>query len=235
MNLDALHKRYYLNKPGWVDGTTQFKRIIEERLNNELKILDIGAGKISQHNYRGRVQQVVGIDICQEVLVNPNLDKAYQCCVTKIPFEDNSFDLAYADYLLEHLLDPTKAAYEIYRVLKPTAVLIIRTPNLWHYACSISRITPHRLHTVLRKKLQGKHEEDTFKTYYRCNTRHRIKQVFEKAGFILEYLEMVEKEPSYLMKYRWSFIIGLLYERLVNKTNLFEGLRANIFTVFKKT
>jgi ubiquinone/menaquinone biosynthesis C-methylase UbiE len=234
MGVSNLYQRYYLNKPGWIDGTTQFKRMIEIRLNNEFEILDIGAGKISQHNYRGRARKVVGVDISEEVLANPNLDEAYQCCVTKMPFRDNSFDLAYADYLLEHLAEPVKAAREMYRVLKPGGVFIIRTPNLWHYVTLISRITPHWLHTLLRVKLQGKHEEDTFKTYYSCNTRHQIKQVFEKAGFAVEHLEMVEKEPSYLMKWNRTFMLGLLYERLVNSTKMLENFRSNVFAVFRK-
>ncbi len=81
---------------------------------------------------------------------------------------------------------------------------------------------------------QDRHEEDTVKTFYSCNTRSEITRVFEMAGFSLEHPEMVEKEPSYLMKYSWSFIIGLLYERLVNSAKQLEGLRANIFAVFKK-
>ncbi|MHC2995251.1 MAG: class I SAM-dependent methyltransferase [Candidatus Atribacteria bacterium] len=234
MYMNSLHKRYYLNKPGWVDGTTQFKRMIESRLSPEHEILDIGAGKNSNHNYKGRVRKVVGIDLLKEVWDNPNLDEAYQCCVTKMPFEDNRFNLAFADYLLEHLPEPIKAVQEIYRVLKPNGVFIIRTPNFWHYVSLISRFTPYRLHTILREKLQGKCEEDTFKTYYRCNTRHQIKYIFEKAGFTLEHLEMVEKEPSYLMRWGWTFMIGLFYERLVNSTKWLELFRANIFAVFRK-
>lgn len=234
MKIDELYKKYYLNKQGWIDGTTQFKRMIEAHLTNELEILDIGAGRRSVHNLRGHVGKVVGIDISDGVLDNTNLDEAYQCSVLRMPFEDNRFAVAFADYVFEHLEYPTQAAREIFRVLKPGGVLIIRTPNLWHYTSLISRVTPHRLHILLRKKLQDKFEEDTFKTYYRCNTRHWIKQVFEKAGFTIERLDMVEKEPSYLMRWCWGFMVGLFYERLVNSAKLFEGLRANIFAVFKK-
>ncbi|MDI6889643.1 MAG: methyltransferase domain-containing protein [Thermodesulfovibrionales bacterium] len=208
--------------------------MIETRLSPEYKILDIGAGKDSNHNYKGCVRCVVGIDISEDVLDNSNLDEAYQCCVTSMPFEDNCFDLAFADYTIEHLPEPIKAAQEIYRVLKPGGIFIIRAPNLLHYTVLISRFTPYSLHILLRAKLQGKQEEDTFKTYYRCNTQRQVKQVFEKAGFTLEHLEMVEKEPSYLMKWGWTFMLGLFYERLVNSTKWLENFRANIFAVFRK-
>lgn len=234
MGVSKLYQRFYLNKPDWIDGTAQFKRMIETRLSPKYEILDIGAGRHSKHNYKGFVQKVIGVDVSEDVLNNPNLDEAYRCCVTNMPFEDNRFDLAFADYVFEHLPEPIKAAQEIYRVLKPGGVLIIRTPNHWHYVVLISRITPHWLHTLLREKLQGKHEEDTFKTYYRCNTRHQIKQILKKVSFSLEHFEMVEKEPSYLMRWRWSFMTGLFYERLVNSTKWLEMFRANIFAIAKK-
>ena len=203
--------------------------MIETRLSPEYEILDIGAGKRSNHNYQRCLRRVVGIDISEDVLANPNLDEAYWCCVTNMPFEDNRFDLAFADFFLEHLPEPIKAAQEIYCVLKPNGAFVIRTPNLWHYVTLISRFTPYRLHIILREKLQGKCEEDTFKTYFRCNTLSQIRHVFEESGFILERLEMVEKEPSYLMKWSWTFMMGLFYERIVNSTKWLERFRANIF------
>jgi SAM-dependent methyltransferase len=235
MGVNDLIKKYYLNKPGWINGTVQFKKLIESRINSESEILDIGASRNSQHNYKGFVRKIVGIDISEDVLSNPNLDEAYQCCVTKMPFEDNCFDLAFADYVLEHLDDPIKAAREICRVLKPDGVLVIRVPNLWHYVILISNMTPHWFHVFIRKKLQGTYEEDAFKTYYRCNTRRQIKKVFKEAGFIIEHLEMIEKEPSYLMKWNFIFMLGLFYERLVNSTTRLEGFRSNVFAVFRKS
>lgn len=51
MSVDKLYQRYYLDKLGWIDGTTQFKRMIETRLSPEYEILDIGAGKRGDYKH----------------------------------------------------------------------------------------------------------------------------------------------------------------------------------------
>ncbi|HLD82998.1 MAG TPA: class I SAM-dependent methyltransferase [Candidatus Omnitrophota bacterium] len=231
---NKLFQRFYSGREGWIDGTTQFKRLIESRLRPEFEILDLGAGQESAHNYRGVVRKVTGIDISGNIFSNLSLDEAYKCQVSQMPFKDNQFDLAYADWLLEHLAEPLPAAKEIYRVLKPDGILIIRTPNLWHYIPLLGRLTPFKAHIFLRRFLQDEDEANTFRTYYRLNTISKVKRVFRKAGFIAEELSLVEKEPSYLMKWDWLFTIGLAYERLVNSTESLRRLRANIFAVFRK-
>lgn len=233
-NVEILYKKFYLDRRCWVDGTAQFKILIQSYLDKSYEIIDLGAGNSSVHNYKGAVRNVVGVDINDTVFLNSKLDEAYKCSVTEMPFKNNRFDLAYADWLLEHLSDPIKSAKEIYRVLKPNGVLIIRTPNLWHYVSLISCCMPYKLHIILRKLLLNKDSKDTIKTYYRCNNILKIKRIFEKAGFITEELEMVEKEPSYLMTWEYVFMLGLAYERLVNSMEFLKWFRANIFAVFRK-
>jgi hypothetical protein len=50
----------------------------------------------------------------------------------------------------------------------------------------------------------------------------------------VESLEMVEKEPSYGMLARPLFLAFMAYERLVNASDRFAPLRANIFVVLRK-
>lgn len=234
MKASDLYKRYYLEDPTWIDGTTQFKKMIQEYLVKDAQVLDVGAGGKSCHNYKGVVAKVVGIDLSEEVFKNPNLDEAYVCDVNKMPFGDNSFDLAYADFAAEHFEKPDVAAAEIYRILKPGGVFVTRTPNLMHYIVAASFFTPHSIHKAMRKLMQNSDEKDIFKTYYRCNTRSKIAAVFTRAGFDVERIDMVEKEPSYLLKWAVPFLIGLCYERVVNKFEMLSLFRANIFAVFRK-
>lgn len=232
--IQTLYKKFYLDKPGWIDGTTMFKNIIKRHLKNNFEILDIGAGAFSAHNYKGMVRKVVGIDIRDEVLSNKSLDEACVSSVSNMPFKDEVFDLAFADYVIEHLSDPEECIKEIYRVLKPNGIFIIRTPNVFHYISIISRIVPYRAHGFFADISKDWKHNSVFKTYYRCNSIWRIKNIFKDSGFVIEELFMVEKEPSYLMRWWPTFIIGLIYERLVNSSNLFRYFRSNIFAVFRK-
>lgn len=49
--------------------------------------------------------------------------------VTKLPFPKDSFDLAFACDVLEHVLDPTKVFKEIHRIVKKGGYIIFSIPN----------------------------------------------------------------------------------------------------------
>ncbi len=48
--------------------------------------------------------------------------------VHQIPFDDNTFDVAFCNHVMEHVQDDIKAMREIYRVLKPGGWAIIQIP-----------------------------------------------------------------------------------------------------------
>src|SRR5438270_370667 len=100
--------RYYASNPVWTDGTTQFRAMIEPRLSPSARVLDVGAGSGRDYKfpYSGKVSRLVGIDLGQEVLENPFLDEAYCCDAAQMPFAAASFDLAFSDYVFEHLAQP---------------------------------------------------------------------------------------------------------------------------------
>lgn len=50
----------------------------------------------------------------------------------QIPFQDACFDLVIAQAVLEHVLDPFLCVSEIYRVLKPGALIYAETPFMQH-------------------------------------------------------------------------------------------------------
>lgn len=52
----------------------------------------------------------------------------YQYDITKIPLEDNFFDLIICYHILEHIEDDKKAMEELHRVLKPNGKCVIQTP-----------------------------------------------------------------------------------------------------------
>lgn len=84
-------------------------------------VLDIGAGAgiVEQMNFRDHVKSITGIDPDIRVLENPYLHKAVVGYGETLPFADNSFDVVFADNVMEHLPDPEKVFAEIARVLRP--------------------------------------------------------------------------------------------------------------------
>ncbi|MDR1146325.1 MAG: class I SAM-dependent methyltransferase [Verrucomicrobiales bacterium] len=59
-------------------------------------------------------------------------DHVRQGDIERLPFPDGSFDTALLNEVLEHVPDENAALTEIRRVLKPSGVLIIFSPNRWY-------------------------------------------------------------------------------------------------------
>lgn len=233
---DALVEKYYSSRAGWLDGTSEFLRMIESRLQPDAAVLDIGAGSGRGYKYhlRGRVARLVGADISSEVLQNPYLDEAFCCDAVQMPFHDGEFAVGLSDYVFEHLPDPPAVIHEIHRVLKPGGYFFLRTPNRWHYVTLFASALPEALQIRLLERMTPRKANDIFPKFYRCNTETEVRRAFTRAGFSVEELLLIEKEPTYLVRRPGLFRIGVAYERLVNSSKLFRHLRSNILAIFKK-
>ena len=92
---------------------------------------------------------------------------------SSIPYDSETFDVVFADNVMEHLSEPEKVFQEIYRVLKPGGVVLFKTPNRSHYMPLIARLTPLRFHKFINQ-FRGRKAEDTFHTYYLSNSLMQV-------------------------------------------------------------
>jgi hypothetical protein len=139
--------------------------------------------------------------------------------------------------VLEPVEHPTAHFAEVRRVLRPGAPYIFRTPNRYHYVSLVSSLTPHSFHVRVANRLRNLDGDshDPYPTYYRLNSRRAVRSYARKAGMDVEVLRMIEKEPSYGNSSRLLFLAFTGYERIVNSTSLFAGLRCNILAVLRRT
>ena len=54
--------------------------------------------------------------------------------IHQIPFDANTFDVAFCNHVMEHVDDDIKAMSELHRVLKPGGWAIIQSPQDWSRA-----------------------------------------------------------------------------------------------------
>lgn len=213
---EKLDARWY---PGFIGNWDDelLRAAILERLTPQSRVLDLGAGAgiVAQMNFRDHAQHVAGVDLDPRVTSNPYLHEAKVGSAESVPFVDATFDLVFADNVLEHLPDPEQAFREIARVLRPGGRFIGKTPNKWHYMPMIARLTPHGFHRFYNR-LRGRAGEDTFPTRYRANAPGDIRRLAAAAGLEVESVRLVEGRPEYLRITPLTYAIGRMYERAVN-------------------
>jgi len=230
---EAYLDRFYPQTSWRRDGTRDFFQVLQEFCGGD--ILEVGAGPSNPtSDYLKTLGELQGIDVDAEVLQNPAL-KTSAVIEDHFPFPDGTFDSCVSNYVCEHLDDPNQHLEEIWRVLKPGGVYVFRTPNRLHYIAIVSSLTPHSFHLKTANRLRAIDGHDPYPTHYRLNTRSQIQRLARKTGFEVEYLRLVEKEPSYGMSSRLLFLLFTAYERVVNATDLLAIFRSSLFVVLRKS
>ena len=223
--IDKLDDFFYAKlENNWDDKL--FREIILRHINKDSVVLDIGAGAgiVSEMNFKQNVKFICGIDLDPRVQENPMLHEGKIADASRIPYEDEKFDLIFADNVMEHLEDPEGVFAEAKRVLKPGGLLLFKTPNRWHYMPIIARATPLSFHKFVNQ-LRGRAGVDTFKTFYRANSKHQVNAVVQKIGLHVSKINLIEGRPEYLRFNTLFYCIGILYEKLVNSHSILSYFR----------
>lgn len=232
----------------WMDATfygacpddwdnKRFRKYVLDRLEPNSQVLDFGAGRgaVQEMDFQDVVAFVAGIDPDASVLQNPFLHEAKVLPASEgtIPYPASSFDVVFANNVLEHLEQPDTCFEEIHRVLRPNGLFIGKTPNKRHYIATIARLSPYPVHKLLNE-IRGRRKEDTFPTLYRCNTPERITSLAVRNGFEVVDVGMWEGRPEYLRISAVPYLAGLLYERAVNGISSLARFRCVIVFTLRK-
>jgi ubiquinone/menaquinone biosynthesis C-methylase UbiE len=226
---DQLDRLWY---PGFADNWDNhlFREETLKLLRPGMRMLDLGAGRgaLPMLNFQGQGVEVWGADIDPVVAENPYLDCAFVTRpgdLTGVP--DASVDVMTCCSVLEHVSEPAALLAEVRRVLKPGGVFLAKTPNRFHYMPVIASITPLWFHKIFNR-WRGREEVDTFPTLYRLNSRGAARRHAGTAGLEPEQLWTVEGRPEYLRMTPPTYLVGLIYERMVNGLKL-EDLKGVLF------
>jgi SAM-dependent methyltransferase len=177
---------------------------------------------------------VIGIDVASGIRDNPYLDGAVLYDGISLPIETDTFDVCVARWVIEHIAAPQSVLNEIARVMRPGGRFVFITMNAWFYAGVLARIVPNRLHGPIVKWATGRESRDTFPTYYRANTRRRLRRLLHEAGFKEEMLRVELGDPAYLQFSRLTYALGVLFHKVVNKVPRLEDLGQAVIGSFVK-
>ena len=224
------------------DGTVEFYNRVHSLCRPEHTVLDLGAGRGGQiHDadtpylanlltFKGKVQKMVGVDVDPVVKSNPFLDEAQVIEPgERMPFADGTFDLIFADWVLEHVATPDQFAAEVLRILTPGGWFCARTPNRWGMTGIATNLVPSEYHARIVSKLQPSREEfDVFPTCYLLNTKSRIQRHFGPAEWE-DYSYTHNAEAPYVQRSRLAFALAETMLKLAPR-----GLATNLFVFLRK-
>ena len=162
-------------------------RLLDRALFPGAQVLEAGCGRRTRlARRRDTIGALVGIDVDENAgTENEALDRfvATDLCA-RLPFEDASFDLVYANFVVEHLADPQAAFREWRRVLRPGGRAVLLTSNVANPLIRAAALLPQRLRVRLKSRGPGAVEDDVYPAVYRANTPRRLEQLMAEAGFV---------------------------------------------------
>jgi SAM-dependent methyltransferase len=176
------------------DHTVVERRLLDEVLRPGTVALDAGCGRTTRlRDYRDRIESLVGVDVDEDAgRANPYLDEFLPVDLDNVlPFEDDSFDLVYANFVVEHLADPANAFGEWRRVLRPGGALVLLTSNRASPFMAAADRLPQRVRLAIKRRGAGAAERDVYPTRYLANTPARLAAVAAGAGFETVAVELV--------------------------------------------
>lgn len=201
----------------------------------DTKLLDAGCGKKGIMNkYKGKTTMTIGIDMQIDALkLNAAMDYKIVSGVENLPFKNNTFDIIISQWVVEHLSHPEQAFMEFERVLKEDGNIILVTNSIYNPLMLFSAKTPDLIRDRIKKRLLPREiEEDTFRTYYKCNSVSKMDRTLTGLGYKKEFIGYFG-DPSFFIFSKILFPVTLFYE-LITSINFLKPLRMNIVAHYVK-
>jgi len=218
-----------------------YEETLKARVRSESRWLDLGCGHGILPVWR-RAEEVALVRTCAftagldydhaSLLAHRTITRRVRGDISQLPFCDGSFDLVTMNMVVEHLLHPERQLEEVRRILAPGGLLVFHTPNSFGYTTMMARLVPKRLKGLLISLLDGRTPSDVFPTYYRANTRSRIKELAHSNGYEVVSVRMVVTDAAFAVISPVA-VLELIWLRLL-MTDALKGLRTNIIAVLRK-
>ncbi|MBI4091397.1 class I SAM-dependent methyltransferase [candidate division WWE3 bacterium] len=200
------------------------------------KVLDAGCGNGNYliDEFRDRIDLACGVDLKPEFTSkNVCLDEIRYSSLQKIPYEDETFDFVIMLWVLEHLKNPLAVLKEMSRVLKPGGELIFATPNKNFISLVLKNfLSSKRANFFINKHFYGRFEKEVFETFYLANTLADLKDLFARANFKTEKLEL-NFDPGYTSFDSLTFYFTILVSSFLRVLGL-DSFESHIVGRIKK-
>ncbi len=178
------HRFHYFTAEAW------YQAVVDQLVTDKCRWIDVGGGKsIFPHDRKlscelaKRCEHLVGVDPSTNLDQNDLVDERCKATIEEY-YNEGVFDLATLRMVAEHIQQPEKVVQSFSRLIKPMGYVVIYTPNRWAFVSVMASLMPNKLHASFARFMSpGRKDEDVFPTFYRMNTRRRLRNLFEEGGF----------------------------------------------------
>jgi SAM-dependent methyltransferase len=214
-----------------------FERRINSIVRKEHVLVDAGCGRSAPliATFVGKVDRAIGVELVDFTpAARESGVKLLNNDLARIELESESVDVVISRSVLEHIKDIQPVYAEVRRILKPGGRFLFLVPNFWDYVSVISFLVPNRFHAFIVAKTEGRSGIDTFPTFYKSNTRSAIARLAADNDFEIRSFEYLGQYPSMLMFNPALFLVGTIYEKVIARVRLLNGLRGWLLVELRK-
>jgi len=167
------------------------------------------------------------VDVDAYEIREPYVGKTWTASAERMPeVPSDTYDVAFANFVLEHVSDLDSAATEILRVLRKGGIFVastvnVRAPEFW-----ISSHTPLWFHEFVRG-------HRAWATAYSYSSVEELAQKFQRAGFAVEQLRWFPVVGAYLHRVPVLNVLAQLYDATLKGLKL-NSMLGNICLVLRK-
>jgi len=223
----------------WSNGrnaTDTYRNRLAELVKPHMKVLHAGCGWDKNEISRQfkTTCTVVGVDL--DPRVEPMFHSEFHLAsLESLPFDSDTFDTIFSEYVFEHLANPERVVRELKRVLKPLGTILILTPNYYSYKTLAARFTPQRFHVVMGRHRYGSgHEADMYPTLYRCNTRFQFEELAARVGLRITNVRFVTNGPTWFQRIPGLFEIFHGFHLAIDRWKAARQLRCALIVEMRK-
>jgi SAM-dependent methyltransferase len=190
-------------KPKMIDDLGDVHRLIEDHVrrrgnsDGELRILEAGCGRRWPIDLTGVNFHLTGIDIDEHALAFRkhevgDLDETILSDLLSADLPENSFDIIYSSFVLEHVKGAETLLQSFVKWLRPGGLLILMFPDRDSVYGFVTRITPFWVHVAYKKHIMGRTHAGTpghgpYPTFHdKVLSRKRFREFVGNNGMHIE-------------------------------------------------
>ncbi|MEO1636616.1 MAG: class I SAM-dependent methyltransferase [Cyanobacteria bacterium J06631_9] len=249
-NANRVQTDHILSDPTHIRNVAERHILQKARANDaeqRLDILEAGCGRewtldLEQTNYK-----LTGVDIDKHALAarknnTQDLDEAIVGDLCSVDLQENSYDVIFNAYVLEHIEDAEQVLDNFKKWLKPGGLMILLFPDRLSVYGFLTRATPHWLHVLYvrhispwKKKSAGKQGFGPYPTYHApVVSREGIANFCQQNDFSMEteygsntYIAQNSRTKALMLKAIVSTVRFFSFGKLESRYN-------NLIYVLKK-